>query len=74
MWLAPARKAIHRLLQEFQKEAMVLVTKCRHVKSVRTPQNIEAARIAMQSPGKINLEGHGRIKNIQMTSGANFVQ
>jgi hypothetical protein len=75
MCLAPAPKSIHRLHQEFQKEAMVLVTKCRRVKSVCTPRNIEAARTATQrSPGKINLEGHGRIKNIQMTSRANFAQ
>jgi hypothetical protein len=52
---------------------MVLVTKCGCVKGVCSPWNIEAVRTAMQrSPEKINLEGHGRIKNTQMTSRANF--
>jgi hypothetical protein len=56
-------------------QKMVLVTKCRCVKSVCNPWNIEAVRIAMpRSPGKINLEGHGRIKNIQMISRTVFAQ
>jgi hypothetical protein len=52
LW-APAPKTIHRLHQQFQQDGTVLEKKCVHAASVRSPQNIEAVRVAMhRCPGK----------------------
>jgi predicted secreted protein len=53
IWWAPAPKTIHRLHQQFQQDSTVLEKKRGRAASVRSPQNIEAVRVAMQrSQGK----------------------
>jgi hypothetical protein len=48
MWWAPPPKTIHRLQQQFQQDSTMLENECGHAASVHSPQNIEAARAAMQ--------------------------
>jgi hypothetical protein len=60
---APAPKTIHRLHQQFQQDGTVLEKKCECGTSVRSPQNIEAIRVAMQrSPGKSTQKAEAELR------------
>jgi hypothetical protein len=50
---APSFKTIHKLYNQFNNDGSVLESKCRSPSSVRSLENIDAVRVAVQtSPSK----------------------
>jgi hypothetical protein len=69
--VSPCSKHYQQTSSEVSKEAMVLANNVDLSKVFVAPGIL---KLTQRSRGKINLGGHGRIKNIQMTSRANSAQ